>query len=148
MTRARIVVDANKCYGCRVCEMVCSLRQSGLLDPNQSAINRNTLLPDLAFKPVVCLQCPSMPCAAVCPQDAITRDERTGAVVIDYDRCIQCGNCVDACPLGQLTIVSDRLVKCDLCGGDPLCVAWCPRGALSVVEYGSKAKKKEEPHQR
>ena len=138
LTGRRIVADADKCCGCRVCEMVCSLRTAGVFDPNRSAIHRNTLVPDLRFSLTICPQCPTMPCAQVCLVHAISRDEVAGAVVVDPDLCNLCGACVEACPLEQIVIVDERVLKCDLCGGDPLCVRWCPRGVLSVAEFGVK----------
>lgn len=135
----RIVADADKCCGCRVCEMVCSLRHTGVFDPNRSAIHRNTRVPDLRFRLITCAQCPTMPCAQACLVHAISRDCVIGAVVVDPDLCNLCGDCVDACPLGQIVITNGHLLKCDLCGGDPLCVEWCPRGVLSIAEYVAKS---------
>ncbi|MGE5254497.1 MAG: hypothetical protein ACM3N7_11075 [Planctomycetaceae bacterium] len=31
--------------------------------------------------------------------------------------------------------------KCDFCGGDPQCFAWCPANALGVVEFGGEIPK-------
>ena len=43
--------------------------------------------------------------------------------------------CVVACPFGNIYFdsVSTYPVKCDLCGGDPRCVKFCPSGAISWV---------------
>jgi Fe-S-cluster-containing hydrogenase component 2 len=137
MIRSRVVAEPDKCCGCRVCEMVCSLRHAEAFGPHYSAIHRITVTPDLRFDLRTCLQCPTMPCAQACPVGAITRDPDSGAAVVDADRCELCGACVEACPLGQLAIaiVDGRVLKCDLCGGQPACVRWCPRGALSVMEH-------------
>ena len=49
------------------------------------------------------------------------------------ERCLECGACARACPLGAIDLGSaarvDR-VKCDLCG---LCVEACPAGALRMI---------------
>ena len=127
-------VAEDKCCGCRVCELVCALYHTGVFEPTCSAVRRHSLTPDLHFRLVVCAQCPNMPCAAACPVDAIHRDAASGGLVVDSVLCVLCGACAEACPFGALRIVGERLVACDLCGGDPLCVQWCPRGALSVVE--------------
>ena len=73
---------------------------------------------------------------AVCPREAIYRDGRLDRVLIDYDRCISCRMCMAACPFGALGFESERhtVYKCDLCGGDPLCVHYCFPGALDYVE--------------
>jgi Fe-S-cluster-containing hydrogenase component 2 len=133
--RQRIVTDATKCCGCRVCELICSLRHAGICDPNRSAVHRCTVTPDLQFMLSTCAQCANIHCAQACPAGAIHRDERTGAVVVDADLCNLCGACVEACPFDQIAVVGERVLKCDLCGGEPQCVAWCPREALSLVTY-------------
>jgi Fe-S-cluster-containing hydrogenase component 2 len=39
------------------------------------------------------------------------------------------------CPFSGLRVLSDRkVVKCDLCGGDPYCVKYCETGALKYVK--------------
>lgn len=71
----------------------------------------------------------------VCPVRAISRNE-AGVVTINYDRCIGCKLCKNACALGNMSY-SPRLrkvFKCDQCGGDPKCVRYCPGGALSFEE--------------
>jgi len=48
--------------------------------------------------------------------------------------CIQCGTCIQACPLGCLQLGGDFVeidrARCDACG---LCVAACPTGALELL---------------
>ena len=79
----------------------------------------------------ICFQCADAPCIEACPKDALSRDERTGAVVIDEKRCIGCMLCQKACPWDVPTRHPERKVaiKCDLCAGragGPLCVEMCP----------------------
>ena len=85
--------------------------------------------------PVVCNQCENAYCANVCPTGAINRDEETGALEIDREKCVGCGLCGRYCPIDMAKVDPDlkKTVKCDLCGGDPLCVKVCPTGALEVV---------------
>jgi Fe-S-cluster-containing hydrogenase component 2 len=44
--------------------------------------------------------------------------------------------CVLACLHGNIHFDGEADVsrKCDLCGGDPVCVRFCPSGALDFVE--------------
>jgi Fe-S-cluster-containing hydrogenase component 2 len=92
------------------------------------------------FVPNVCRQCEDGPCAAACPVEAITFDERIAAWVVDVEACIGCGDCVEACPYadtrhpGAIFLDEERGVslKCDLCGGEPECAAMCPSGAIQV----------------
>ena len=46
---------------------------------------------------------------------------------LNEEKCIGCLACVDACPFGAIQINPDGdVLKCDLCGGDPVCVKYCP----------------------
>ena len=67
------------------------------------------------------------------------RDEETGAVLCDEDRCVGCWMCVMVCPFGAIqrnTVGNKAASKCDLCYGEeiPACVANCPNEALTFVE--------------
>ena len=46
----------------------------------------------------VCQGCLEHPCMAVCPRQAITR--QNGQAHIDPDKCIRCGRCAEVCPQG------------------------------------------------
>ncbi|MFC1955524.1 FAD-binding protein [Chloroflexota bacterium] len=55
-------------------------------------------------------------------------------LLIDSDKCIGCGNCVPACPLGVLGMIEDKAQAnegCTLCG---LCVEACDYDAISIEE--------------
>lgn len=67
-----------------------------------------------------------------CPVNAIHRDFRTSALLVNHDICIGCKECMIACPCGAIGFdsVKQLMFKCDLCHGDPQCVKWCPRDAL------------------
>ncbi|ABC21117.1 4Fe-4S ferredoxin, iron-sulfur binding protein [Rhodospirillum rubrum F11] len=82
--------------------------------------------------PVTCLQCDDAGCMAVCPAHAITDDVVTGARLINETRCIKCTMCMQICAFGA-TFQDERsrkMLKCDLCDGDPLCAKACPSGAI------------------
>ena len=67
-------------------------------------------------------------------KEAISRDADRLRTVIDYNLCVGCRMCVYACPFGAMGFDADRgrPYKCDLCGGDPLCVKFCePKHWLS-----------------
>jgi Fe-S-cluster-containing hydrogenase component 2 len=72
----------------------------------------------------------------VCPTGALSRDNKTQAVVVEYEKCGGCGNCVHVCPFGAVTLdmVAKKAIKCDLCGGDPECVKICPENALQYID--------------
>lgn len=71
-----------------------------------------------------------------CPVDAIAYDAATGAKVILEAACVGCKVCTIACPFGTVNYNSDtgKVIKCDLCGGDPECVKACPTEAITYVD--------------
>ena len=79
-----------------------------------------------------------------CLVGALTRNPETLAVELDQDICVKCMACVAACPFGCSLhdTVHDLVVKCDLCGGDPVCAKFCPTKALTVQPVVSKQAKK------
>jgi len=131
-----ILVDQDKCTGCRLCEMICSVKHEGVSNPTRSRISIIKWFMEGYHMPMICQQCMDAPCVAVCPKDALSRDEELGSVTLDYDLCIGCKMCVTACPFGGMGIdtVSNKVIKCDLCDGDPQCVRFCFPGALEYVE--------------
>ena len=137
-----ILSDATICHGCGICELVCSLSHSGACGPAQSRIHilRDPLAGEVTVE--TCRQCPYPGCYYACPFGAIDIDPKTGARVIDDDRCEGCGTCAKACPSNERgTMIrpdpeKGAYLKCDLCSGlgrGPLCVEACPWGALRYV---------------
>jgi carbon-monoxide dehydrogenase iron sulfur subunit len=140
-----LVVDHEKCTGCRLCEMVCSTKHTGVNSPGRSRIHVIKWQFEGFELPMLCQQCEEAPCIAVCPKDALSRDSRLGRVALDYDLCIGCKMCVTACPFGGMGIdaVARQVIKCDLCDGDPACVRFCDPGALEFVPITSVHMKKK-----
>jgi Fe-S-cluster-containing hydrogenase component 2 len=130
-----IVLDREKCSGCRQCELVCSVRNAGVANPSRARVGVVKWEGEGFFLPMLCQQCLEPACAAACPKEAISRDEKTGARVVDYDLCIGCKMCVTACPFGAMSVdpAEEKVVKCQLCDGDPQCVRFCDAGALRFV---------------
>ena len=134
-TPMAVVVDYKTCTGCRLCEIVCSLRNEKKISASLSRIRVASFPPGIDV-PVVCVQCQKASCIEVCPQEALKRDSKTQAVVVNQERCIGCKVCVEACPAGAIFVDSRRNIvfKCELCGGEPECVEICPTNALSLVK--------------
>ena len=132
----QLVVDPEKCNGCRKCESVCSLRHQGISNPALSRIRVIQWGEEGFHLPMHCQHCQNPPCMAVCPREAISRDEELNRVLVDYGRCIACKMCVSACPFGVMQFNEERgqTFKCDLCDGDPQCVRFCEPKAIDYVE--------------
>ena len=130
-----ITVNIEKCTGCRLCELACSLKNSGECNPATANI-QVIGFDELFGVPMMCLQCEKPYCANVCPTAAIVRDQATGAMVVAKEKCIGCKLCTMACPFGNISFSSTKrvAVKCDLCGGEPECVTFCPTKALEFKE--------------
>lgn len=138
-TRLALHFDSSICRWCHSCELACSLFHDGVCSPGLARMRLwvNTL--ELEVEAELCAQCRDAPCAQACPVDgAMTEDPQTGVILIVGSECIACGACAAACPFNTAgtilfrTRTDNAYVKCDLCGGDPQCIAFCPTGALSI----------------
>lgn len=132
-----VTMDPKKCVGCRNCEYACSFNRTGECKSSESNIKVNFYADEQACIPMTCLHCEEAWCLEVCPAAAITRNEKTGAVEIDEDRCAGCKMCVLSCPYGNIHFDKKKLVsrKCNLCGDDePNCVKHCIGGALNYED--------------
>ena len=131
----RYQVIPSLCIGCRTCELACAFTHTQNQKPGRSRIYPIAYKKD-KFVPVVCLQCDDAACVKSCMFDALKRNEETGAIELNQDRCVKCQACVAACPFGCAIVdsVHDEVVKCDLCEGTPACVQFCPTKALVYTE--------------
>ena len=130
----KLTVVPERCSGCKVCELVCSLSHFRVNNPKKSAVRVMVLYPQPVIRmPIICQQCKEPKCASNCPVDAI--HYHNGIVTIDTEECVSCHNCVISCPFGAIFTHDDldHPFKCDLCGGDPECVKACPKQALVFV---------------
>jgi Fe-S-cluster-containing hydrogenase component 2 len=122
----------ERCCGCQVCEVVCSLWHRDVINHYRSGIriDKKNIREDVQ---TVCShghRC-ALECVAACAFDAM--HEKNGVVSVDYDNCVGCRACERACPLLACWVFEKKAYKCDLCGGDPQCVKYCSQDALEVV---------------
>ena len=127
-----LVVDPARCTGCHQCELACSFGRTGKFSPYDACLKVVTWEERGLGVPVVCLQCEDAPCEQVCPVGAIHRNPDTGAVEVDHARCLGCKMCFIVCPVGGIWAdrYTGKAIKCDLCQGEPACVAVCAPEAL------------------
>ena len=130
----RIQIDAEKCSGCRFCEMVCSFQHSGKFSPS---LSRVTVIKEDKHGfdyPVICHHCNHCPPIDACPTGALSRNQ-LGMIRLDVETCTKCGSCVNVCTFKALKMDDlSKPIVCDLCGGDPACVKRCPTGAMVFSE--------------
>jgi len=103
MAKYAMVVDLERCQGCRACMEACKIENNtpqGAFWMHVFRLEEGTY-PDtkMSFLPRPCQHCDSAPCVKVCPVGARFKRE-DGIVLTDYDRCIGCRYCELACPYG------------------------------------------------
>lgn len=120
----------ENCSGCRTCLLACALENFHQVRPSLAVLRIQGLFPAPGvYRVHLCDQCGA--CAEVCPVEAIVLED--GVYQVQEEECIQCMECVDACPHGVMCTHPDMETpfKCTMCGA---CVQACPRGAIVVAD--------------
>ena len=103
MAKFGMVIDLDKCTGCRACMVACKVENNTpeanlwmyvfRFEEGKYPSTRTW------FMPRPCMHCDNAPCVKVCPVGA--RYKRLdGLTATDFDRCIGCRYCEVACPYG------------------------------------------------
>lgn len=153
------LVDTTRCIGCRTCEIACKDEHSLSVGPRLryvrdyagGAWENDAASPGLAiprgvfsyYVSISCNHCANPACVKACPTGAMGKNNETGVVLNDKEKCIGCSSCIQACPYGAPQLVEEESLthKCDFCteiramGMAPACVEACPMRALSWGEY-------------
>lgn len=128
-----IFCDSDKCTGCQICELVCSVVKEKEINPTLSRIHLTRFDPFVMMS-IGCQFCDNPSCVRACPREAIRVTEK-GNIEINRDKCTLCNWCIQpmSCPFGAITIFRSSITVCDLCGGEPQCVEYCPKDALLFI---------------
>jgi carbon-monoxide dehydrogenase iron sulfur subunit len=148
----QIICRIERCLGCRSCELACAVEHSEskrlveatreqvlpkqrihveLIDERGAAYRYRTLA-------LQCRHCDDAFCVQACISGGIRKDEKTGDVRINQEKCVACWSCIMVCPFGVIVKHEGlhRALKCDHCPDreSPACVDACPTGALVYTE--------------
>ncbi len=136
-----LAFNTDRCTGCGLCEIICSVVHVKACNPERSRIRILRFEEKGVNIQTFCQQCENPACIAVCPVSAINKNEYTEMVEIDNGLCIKCKECIMICPFKGVywDSIDDKIIKCDLCGGDPKCVPYCETKALECLEKDSAA---------
>ncbi|MFQ6095766.1 MAG: 4Fe-4S binding protein [Candidatus Bathyarchaeia archaeon] len=132
-------IDASRCTGCRLCELVCTFHHEKDFSFSKARI-RVDPLSEGRYRPVVCLLLVDYShepvCIEACESEALTINPNLKCLQLNVEKCSGCKKCVEACPLGVISFdeVGNIPVFCDSCGGSPQCVEWCPSEALTIKQ--------------
>lgn len=147
------LLDLNKCTGCGACCIACkNENETGNGIHWRQIVTFNTgHIPGIPLfhYSLACSHCIDAPCMVNCPALAYDKDEKTGAVIINPDKCMGCKYCLWVCPYDapKYNEITGVIEKCTFCeellseGLEPACVLNCPTGAIQICDFGEK----EEP---
>lgn len=97
-----MVIDVRRCVGCKACVIACKQENKTPPAVNYPAVKSETFKGSESDHPIPftrpCFHCEKPACVPVCPADATYKRPEDGIVVVDYDACIGCRQCVEACP--------------------------------------------------
>jgi Fe-S-cluster-containing dehydrogenase component/DMSO reductase anchor subunit len=139
------------CTGCEACRVACGNENGGGRDTGWRQVTtfnpeRHPALPTRHLS-LACNHCDEPACALGCPARAYRRDEATGALLLDEEKCIGCRYCSWVCPYDAPRFDETRSVmtKCTFCAHRladdlaPACAAACPTGALGTAGRSAAA---------
>ena len=142
--RFGMLVDMRKCIGCQACTVSCSVENQPPIGQFRTSVlqyevDQGDAAPAMVSLPRLCNHCDEPPCVPVCPVQA-TFQRTDGIVLVDNERCVGCGYCVQACPYDARFINHETQTadKCTFCehrleaGLLPACVESCVGGARVI----------------
>lgn len=148
MTQYGFFIDQSRCIGCNQCTIACM--QWHDIPPGTVKWMRvyqweKGNFPNIVLKalPVNCYHCENPLCVKACPNGALFKEKKYGAVLVDSDKCEGGRQCWKACPYGVPQFEGDQtgtvMSKCNMCferlekGLKPICVLSC---SMRALEFG------------
>jgi len=158
MTQYAFFYDQSRCVGCHGCAVACKGWNQLAPGPEkwlrvhewETGTFPNVRTHMLNFP---CGHCKDPKCIDACPNKAIYKEDKYGAVLVDTEKCKGARQCWTACPYGTPQFASEepgtKMGKCTMCidrleqGLKPICVMTCPMRAWDfgpledlIAKYG------------
>ena len=144
-------IDQSRCIGCNSCTIAC-MQWHDILPGSIKWMRvyqwEKGTFPDvrLHMLPVMCYHCENPVCIKSCPNKAMYKEDKYGAVLVDPGKCQGTRKCWRACPYGAPQFEGDdpgtKMSKCNMCidrleqGLKPICVLSCSMRALEFGPLG------------
>ncbi|MFO7928687.1 MAG: 4Fe-4S dicluster domain-containing protein [Candidatus Humimicrobiaceae bacterium] len=148
----KIFIKEEYCIGCRLCEIHCQVKHSKskkiikAFKEEQGELMPRILVEEIGHNSfaIQCRHCVDAPCVTACISGAMKKNENTGVVTCDQDKCVGCWSCIMVCPYGVIkrNLTEKKIAsKCELCEDEeiPICVKNCPNEALKFVDVKEKS---------
>ena len=148
MTQQGFFVDQSRCIGCNTCTIAC-MQWHDILPGSVRWMRvyqwEKGTFPDtrLHILPISCYHCENPVCVKACPNEALYKEKKYGAVLVNADKCLGTRKCWKACPYGAPQFDGDglgrKMSKCNMCvdrleqGLKPICVLSC---SMRALEFG------------
>ena len=148
MTQYAFFFDQSRCTNCHACAIACKDWNYGE-EIKSSYVKwlrmmqwEKGVFPEVEMHTLfaTCYHCEKPVCVDACPNHALVKEDKFGAVLLDEDLCRGSRQCWIACPYGAPQYEDNApgtpMTKCTMCyeklvaGELPVCVAACPQRAL------------------
>jgi Fe-S-cluster-containing dehydrogenase component len=138
--RYAMAIDTRKCVGCSDCVVACQTENNVPLgfcrDWVVEVVDGTYPNVSIELRSERCNHCDNSPCVRCCPTGA-SHFADGGIVLVEHNKCIGCGACIQACPYDARYSHPEGYVdKCTFCihrvreGKDPACVSVCPTSCM------------------
>jgi anaerobic dimethyl sulfoxide reductase subunit B (iron-sulfur subunit) len=137
--------DQGRCIGCNSCYLACNEWYGKSPGPERWMRvyqYEKGAFPNIQLRAtaIPCYHCENPVCVDACPNQALYKEPKYGAVLVDPEKCKGARECWKACPYGATVYASDefgtKTTKCTMCidrleqGLQPMCVMACDTRAF------------------
>jgi Fe-S-cluster-containing dehydrogenase component len=84
--------------------LVCSLTKENGFNPLLSRIRSIRIEPTYNIS-IACCLCEDPTCVKSCPRSALSKNEETGIIQVDEDKCNGCAWCIESCEFGAIILL-------------------------------------------